>query len=409
MIKVNGGITAPQGFQAAGAHIGLKKQKQKKDLALIASNVPAHFAAVFTTNVVKAAPIIWCEQVAQKQAPIRGIVVNSGNANACTGAAGMQHTEIMAKTFANCLGVKSEEILVSSTGVIGLPLPIDLITEGIKTTSKLLSSENGAGEAAAQAIMTTDTFMKEFAFSTPISGKTVTIGGIAKGSGMIHPNMATMLAFITTDVNISPALLKECLQKSNQQTYNMISVDGDTSTNDMVAIMSNGLAGNEIINEHGDNYNKFFAALNEVNLELAKAIVHDGEGATKFLEVTVHGTKTVEEAQKLSKAVISSSLVKTAFFGQDANWGRILAAMGYAGVPFDPDGVSIEFLSEAGKISLINRGEPEVIDEAKALKILKEKNIKILIEMNNGGQSSATAWGCDLSYEYVRINGSYRS
>lgn len=409
MIKVNGGITAPQGFQAAGAYIGLKKQKHKKDLCLIWSDVPAHFAAVFTTNVVKAAPVIWCEQILKKQTSVRGVVVNSGNANACTGAAGMQHTEMMADTFATCMSVPKEQILVSSTGVIGVPLPIDLVKEGIKTTCKLLSKEQSAGQDAAQAIMTTDTFMKEIAFSTEIDGKTVTVGGITKGSGMIHPNMATMLAFITTDVNISPVLLKECMQKSNQQTYNMISVDGDTSTNDMAAILANGLAGNKIISEHGDSYDKFFALLNEVNLELAKAIVRDGEGATKFLEVSVHGTKTTEEAQKLAKSVISSSLVKTAFFGQDANWGRILAAMGYAGVDFNPNGVSIQFLNDAGQISLMSSGEPEIIDEAKALKILKERNIKILIEMNNGGQSSATAWGCDLSYEYVRINGSYRS
>ncbi len=407
MNKTKSGITAPKGFSATGAHIGLKKKK--KDLALIWSAVPATAAAVFTTNVVKAAPILWNQKVIEKQTNVQGIVINSGNANACTGKIGIVHAETMAQTFATCKGTKADEIFVASTGIIGLPLPIECLKEGIKTTYTELGDNDESGKAAAEAIMTTDLTSKEFSVSIEISGKTVTFGGMAKGSGMIHPNMATMLAFITTDACISGPILQKCLLKSVQQTYNMISVDGDTSTNDMVLVLANGLAENKpITDENSDDYKKFSAALNEVNTYLAKAIVNDGEGATKLLEVTVQGANNVEDAQKLSKSVISSNLVKAAFYGEDANWGRIIVALGYGGVPFDPNRVSINFASNAGQISLMNAGEPAVVDESNAAKILKERDIRVLIDLDSGN-SSATAWGCDLSYEYVRINGSYRS
>jgi glutamate N-acetyltransferase/amino-acid N-acetyltransferase len=396
----------PKGFQAAGAHVGIKRRR--KDLALLWSDAPANVAAAFTTNVAKAAPIIWNQRVMNERKMMRGVAINSGNANACTGEDGLVHTEMMAETYAACKQVTPSEILIASTGVIGVPLPIDRIKEGIKATCSQLSSEAQAGRAAAEAILTTDSYVKEIALCVEIGGKTVTIGGMAKGSGMIHPNMATMLAFVTTDVNISPDLLDEALNKSIAETYNMISVDGDTSTNDMVAVLANGLAENGRIVEKDGDYERFFKALNQVNLYLAKAIVNDGEGATKFIEVMVKGTKTLEDAQKLSRSVVSSNLVKTALFGQEPNWGWILAAMGYGGVPFDPNRVTIKFQSNAGKASLVECGQPTSIDPAFASQVLKEREIQILIEVDEG-ECMATAWGCDLSYEYVRINGANRS
>jgi glutamate N-acetyltransferase / amino-acid N-acetyltransferase len=413
--KFKTGITAPKGFLAAGAFVGIKKQAetaekkvQKNDLAVVVSEVPAHAACVFTTNVVKAACIVYNQKVLAKGSPVRGIVVNSGNANACTGEAGMQHTEMMAQAFAEAFGTDPSEVLTASTGVIGVPLPIEKIVKGVKALKKTVSADEQSGHDAATAIMTTDLFAKEFSLEVEIDGKTVTIGGMAKGSGMIHPNMATMLGFVTTDANISPLLLQTALKESNSKTFNMISVDGDTSTNDMVAILANGLAGNKVIDKPGPDYELFAEALESVNRYLAKAIAKDGEGATKLLEVIVQGTKTVDDAQKLARSVISSSLVKAAFFGQDANWGRVLCALGYAGINFDPSQVSIEFLSEAGSISLMNKGEPIPFDEEFALSILKEKEIKVLVTMGEG-TAQATAWGCDLSYDYVRINGSYRT
>jgi len=413
--KFKTGVTAPKGFLAAGTFVGVKQQKEnaekkepKNDLAVIVSEVPAHAACVFTTNVVKAACILYNQKVLAKGSTVRGIVVNSGNANACTGEAGMLHTEMMAEAFAQAFGTEKSEVLTASTGVIGVPLPIEKIVNGVKELSKFVTAEEQSGHDAATAIMTTDCFAKEFSLEVEIAGKTVTIGGMAKGSGMIHPNMATMLGFITTDANISPAMLQTALKESNGKTFNMISVDGDTSTNDMLAILANGLAENKLIDKPGPDYELFSEALESVNRYLAKAIAKDGEGATKLLEVIVHGAKTVDDAQKLSRSVISSSLVKAAFFGQDANWGRVLCALGYAGVIFDPTKVSIEFLSQAGSISLMNKGEPIPFDEEFALAILKEKEIKVLVTMGEG-QAEATAWGCDLSYDYVRINGAYRT
>lgn len=401
-----GGVTSPQGFMAAGAHIGVKRKR--KDLSLIWSEVPAHLAAAFTTNVMRAAPILWNEKVVAGGKTVRGIVVNSGNANACTGELGMVNAEAMAATYAESMGVSKEEIIIASTGVIGVQLPIQLIKQGIVSTCEQLDASPAAGLSAAQAIMTTDTYVKQTSLEFEVDGKKVTIGAMAKGSGMIHPNMATMLSFLTTDLNISPALLNKALKESTAETYNMISVDGDTSTNDMVAILANGKAGNTLIDSVGKDYFTFCQALKTINTDLAKAIVQDGEGATKFLEVRVKHADSIEEARKLGRSIVSSSLVKTAFFGEDANWGRIICAMGYSGVKFKPETVSIAIESAAGRLELMHEGEPAVVNEILGKAVLAEKNITIHIDMKEGF-SEATAWGCDLSYEYVRINGSYRT
>lgn len=406
MNEVEGGVTRPKGFKAVGAHVGLKRRR--KDLALIWSEVPACVAGAFTRNVARAAPIIWNERIVNERTTVRGVAINSGNANSLTGSQGLLHAEMMAQTFAALQKVEATEILIASTGLIGVPLPIERIKQGIETICPQLSSEIAAGKAAAEAIMTTDSYTKEIALSTEIGGKTITFGGMAKGSGMIHPNMATMLSFVTTDANISPALLRTAMQESVGKTYNMISVDGDTSTNDMVAVLANGLAGNDLIIDKCEQYEQFLKALNQVNLHLAKAIVNDGEGATKFLEVTVRGTSTLEDARKLARAIVSSNLVKTAFFGEEANWGWILAAMGYGGVPFDPAKVSIHCMSNAGRFSLVTCGQPANTKDEMALNILKERSIKLIIDLQDG-ESTATAWGCDLSYEYVRINGTTRT
>jgi glutamate N-acetyltransferase/amino-acid N-acetyltransferase len=396
----------PKGFQAAGEHVGLKRKR--KDLALLVSEVPAEFAVALTTNVVKAAPILWNQKVDSAGGKIKAIVVNSGNANSCTGAAGVEHTWRMASKTANCLNADAGEILIASTGVIGVPLPIEKVEAGIELLAPKLDTTVEAGLNATQAIMTTDQFAKYCHVQFEIGGETVTMTGIAKGSGMIHPNMATMLSFLLTDANISKALLKKALLASVQTTYNMISVDGDTSTNDMVAIMANAEAANDEICEGSAEWETFVSAIEAVNTFLAKCIARDGEGATKLLTVTVQGSKNIEEAQKLSKSVVSSNLVKTAMFGQDANWGRIVAALGYGGVKFDPAKVSVELASEAGRLALLLSGEPCSFSEAFALEVMKRKDIEVLIDLNDG-LSKATAWGCDLTYDYVRINGAYRT
>lgn len=401
MSEGEGGIIRPKGYRAAGAHVGLKRRR--KDLALLWSDAPANVAAAFTTNVAKAAPIIWNQRVVNQNQKIRGVAINSGNANAGTGEEGLIHTEMMAKTYAECQDVTPTEILIASTGVIGVPLPIDRVNEGIKSTCCQLGSDTRSGRAAAEAILTTDSYVKEIALSVEIAGRIITIGGMAKGSGMIHPNMATMLAFVTSDINISPELLNDALNRSIGETYNQISVDGDTSTNDMVVVLANGLADNPQIVEKNADFERFFDALNEVNRRLAKSIVADGEGATKFIEVTVTGTKTLEDAKKLSRSVVSSNLVKTALFGQEPRWGWILAAMGYGGVSFDPNRITMKFESSVGKATLVEYGQPAT-DIGLASAVLKEREIKILIEVNQG-PCSATAWGCDLSYDYISING----
>ena len=401
-----GGVTSAKGFMAAAAHVGVKRKR--KDLALLWSEVPAKVAAVFTTNVMKAPPILWNQKVVAGNQTVRGIVVNSGNANACTGELGLVNAEVMAATYAQCMGVTPQEILVSSTGVIGVQLPIDLIKKGIQSTSAQLNSSLGAGLLACEAIMTTDTYPKQTSVEFEVGGKKVVLGGMAKGSGMIHPNMATMLSFLTTDLNITTELLTKALKSSCDETYNMISVDGDTSTNDMVTIMANGMAGNDLIATEDESYFAFCDALKKINTGLAKSIVQDGEGATKFLEVQVCHASSVEDARKLARSVVSSSLVKTAFFGEDANWGRIICAMGYSGVQFEPKDVSISLKSAGGKLELMQHGEPVCVNEILAKEVLAEKQIVVDVDMHTA-DAKATAWGCDLSYEYVRINGAYRT
>lgn len=401
-----GGITAPKGYMAAGKHIGIKKAK--KDLAIIYSKVPATVSAVYTTNLVKAAPLLWCKEITDKKSKVKAIVINSGNANACTGDVGLKDAQTMAETLAESLNISPKEVLVTSTGVIGVLLPIDIIKSGIKSLSTEINDSKDSAKNAAEAIMTTDTFSKEYAVEFEIQNKTVRIAGMAKGSGMIHPNMATMLSFITTDINISQELLDLAHKETAFDTYNMISVDGDTSTNDMVVILANGEAHNPIINEPNEDYFKFKDALYEVNKYLAKQIIKDGEGATKFLEVYVKNAKSKEDARKLAKSIVSSNLVKTAFFGEDANWGRVLAAMGYSGAYFDQLKVNIKFTNSVGTVVLIDNGTPLKFDEAEALEILKEKEIAIIVTLQDGIYET-TAWGCDLSYKYVEINSQYRT
>ncbi|KAE9637331.1 MAG: argJ [Defluviitaleaceae bacterium] len=403
---IDGGITSPKGFKAAGNYIGIKKKR--KDLAIVYSEFPAKAAATFTTNVVKAAPVLWNQQIINEKGNIQAIVVNSGNANACTGEQGMIDAQQMAQTMADCLGLKKEEVLVASTGVIGVPLPMNVICPGIEKTALKLSVSREAAKEAAQAIMTTDTFSKEIAVTFELDGKMITIGGMAKGSGMIHPNMATMLSFITTDINISRELLDKALKESIVDSYNMISVDGDTSTNDMVVALANGAAENVLIDTENEDYEQFKTAFHFVNTYLAQQIVRDGEGAGKFIEVNVKGAKSKCDARTLAKSIITSNLVKTAFFGEDANWGRILCAMGYSGVTFDTSKVTIQFASQSGNITVMKNGTPLMFDEDYAYQILHEKDIKVIALLEEGSEE-ATAWGCDLSYEYVRINGEYRT
>lgn len=407
MLKMAGGVTVPQGFCAAGMHVGLKRKR--KDLAILSASVPCTAAAVFTTNVVKGAPVLWSKSVLTSGKLAKAIVVNSGHANSCTGPEGNVHAEQMAVATAKQLGCDPDQVFVASTGYIGVPIPIDKIVAGIPQVANALSFELSGGTAAAEAIKTTDSFTKEIAFQFQLGGKTVRIGAMGKGSGMVHPNMATMLSFITTDANIDGEVLQTAMRDSVGSTYNMISVDGDTSTNDMCIVMASGLAGNKKIESMDDpDYAIFKSVLHKVNEFMAKAIARDGEGATKFLEVSVLGSENQDDARKLAKTVVSSSLVKTALFGQDANWGRIIAALGRGGVQFDPSKLSIKFESEAGQLSLMHTGTPIPFEVIDAQKILGEKDIRISIDLM-AGASEARAWGCDLSLDYVRINGAYRS
>lgn len=408
---IDGGIVAPIGFKATGGHVGLKKQK--KDLCLVISDAEAETAGCFTKNIVKAASVLWDMRIVGNNNKTKGFVVNSGNANACTGEKGIEDNYEMAKTFADCLGAKAEDILVCSTGVIGVPLPIDTVKDGIKNLYSGLDKGIESGIAAAEAIMTTDTFIKTISVEISLSGKTVKIGGMAKGSGMIHPNMATMLSFITTDAEISRPMLEKALKDSTVDTYNMISVDGDTSTNDTLLILANGMAENGMIDSENEDYKIFKEALDYVNKKLAIDIARDGEGATKLMEVTVSEAKTKDDARKIVKSVASSSLFKAALFGADANWGRALCAMGYSEADFNPNNVTIVFKSknETGEfdgIMLMDKSIPIIFDETKAKSILDRKEIYIDIILAEG-KESATAWGCDLTYDYVRINGDYRS
>ena len=400
---INGGVTAPAGFKAAGIHCGIRRNKSKRDLALIVADRVCAAAAVVTTNKVKAAPVyLTMKHLENGQA--RAILANSGNANACA-PGGQQAAEKCVNAAATALGILPEDIIVNSTGVIGQPLPVDTITSAIPALVSALSTDSAPAE---EAIMTTDTFPKTVAVRCMIGGKPVIIGGIAKGSGMIHPNMATMLAFLTTDCAISPALLQEALKTSADRTYNRISVDGDTSTNDMTAILASGTAGNAEITEKGADYDAFLTALDAVNLDLAKKIARDGEGATKLVTCRVSGAALEETAVVLAKSVISSSLVKAAMFGADANCGRVLCAMGYSGADFDTAKVDVAYSSEAGHIAVVKQGIGLQFDEELAKAVLSQSDIVIEINLNDGA-AAAEAYGCDLTYDYVRINGDYRS
>lgn len=401
-------ITSPKGFYAAGYYAGLKKNKDKKDMALIYSEVPAVTAGTFTRNKVKAAPVKWGQKLITEQETASAVIINSGVANACTGAQGMDNCIAMAAATGMALGVSTEQVLVASTGVIGVQLPMEKINNGITELVKLKSKDAQSAEDAAMAILTTDTVKKEKTVSLEIAGKKVTISGIAKGSGMIHPNMGTMLSFITTDAAISKELLQEAVYDSVQDTFNMISVDGDTSTNDTEFVMANGKAGNPPIVEKNQDFDIFYKALSEVNTYLAKAIAADGEGATKLFEVKVVNAPTKEDAKLLSKAVVCSSLTKAAIFGEDANWGRIFCAMGYSGADINPETSDIYLESEFGRSQLVDNGLATDYSEEQATKILSANYVSCLIDVK-AGQEKATAWGCDLTYDYVKINGDYRS
>ncbi|GAU78307.1 bifunctional ornithine acetyltransferase/N-acetylglutamate synthase [Fusibacter sp. 3D3] len=403
---VSGHINSPKGFLAGGLHAGIKKKK--KDLAIIYTETPAVLAGVFTTNQVKAAPVLWNQDILKQGEGVHAVVINSGNANACTGVKGIADNAQMAKWVAEKFECKAEEVLVASTGIIGLPLPMEVVESGIKSLADKITSKSLCGKNAAEAIMTTDTFSKEVCVEVELKGQKVTISGMSKGSGMIHPNMATMLSFVTTDVNVAVADLQALLAEINEDTYNMISVDGDTSTNDMVIVLANGAAMSEKITKSDPEFIKFKKAFLYVHQTLAKLIVKDGEGASKLIEVTVTGAESSKDAKKVVKSVLTSSLVKTAFFGEDANWGRILCAAGYAGVSFDPMKVGLSFSSEKGCIELLNSGEPVAFSEALASDVLSEKEIYVHLTLGSGN-SKAVGWGCDLSYEYVKINGDYRT
>lgn len=406
MKSVEGGVTAPCGFLAAGIAAGIKKDK--KDMAMICSRKPCQAAGTFTKNLVKAAPVKWDQEVVYGGGTVQAVVVNSGVANACTGEEGYGYCRETAQKAAEVLELSPSQVLVASTGVIGAQIPIEKIKNGIETMAPLLSESREAGTLAAEAIMTTDTVKKEIAVSIEIGGKTVTLGGMCKGSGMIHPNMCTMLGFVTTDACISKEMLQKALSASVADTYNMVSVDGDTSTNDTVLLLANGMAGNPMITGPGEDYDAFLEALNEVNTYLAKQIAGDGEGATALFEVKVIQAATKEQAVTLSKSIITSNLTKAAIFGHDANWGRILCAMGYSGAQFDPEKVDLYFESAAGRIKIIENGVSTGYSEEEATRILSEKEVTAVADIKMG-EASATAWGCDLTYDYVKINADYRS
>lgn len=402
---VEGGVCAAQGFKAASAHCGVKsKNADKKDVAVVVSDVVCEAAAVYTKNQVKAAPLhVTREHLENGKA--RAILANSGNANACA-PNGRENAEKCCVALAKSLKIAAEDVVVASTGVIGQELNVEAITDGIPALVSSLS-ENG-GEDAAGAIMTTDTVRKECAVKTVIDGKTVTIGGMSKGSGMIHPNMGTMLCFITTDCAISAEMIKAALLEAVNVSFNRISVDGDTSTNDMCCLMANGLASNSIIADKNEAYAEFVGALTEVCVTLARKMASDGEGATHLITCTVRGAKTVDSAQTISKSVISSTLTKAAIFGCDANWGRVLCAMGYSGEEFDTEKVDVSFVSDAGSIQVCRQGRGLNFDEELAKKILTEHDVTIDITMSEG-ECECTCWGCDITYDYIKINGDYRT
>lgn len=405
--KINGGVTAPKGFLASGLNAGIKNQT-KKDMAMVFSSTPCAAAGVFTTNLVKAAPVKWDKEIVTTSPYVQAVVVNSGIANACTGAEGLGYCADTAAEAAAALNIPKTAVLVASTGVIGKQLPIDKIKSGVTALSKVLGSSREDAKLAAEAIMTTDTKSKEVACTLELDGKQVTVAGMCKGSGMIHPNMCTMLCFVTTDVAISHELLQKALSEDVVDTFNMISVDGDTSTNDTVLVMANGQAENTPITKEGEDYKTFCEALHFIMLELSKKIAGDGEGCTCLFEATVIGAKDKNQARTIAKSVVCSSLTKAAVFGHDANWGRILCAMGYSGAQFDPEVVDIWLESKAGTIKIVENGIATDYSEETATKILSEEEVIAKMDIKEGNET-ATAFGCDLTYEYVKINGNYRS
>ena len=404
---ITGGVTAAKGFMAAGVEAGIKYQN-RKDMAMVYSKTPCRAAGVFTTNVVKAAPVLWDKEVVESEWEAQAIVVNSGIANACTGKLGYEYCRETAGAAADALEISPQSVLICSTGVIGMQLPMENMTEGVRMLAKAIKPGAEAGTDAAKAIMTTDTRNKQVAVKVMIGGKEVTIGGMCKGSGMIHPNMCTMLAFVTTDVNISKKLLQEALSADVQDTFNMVSVDGDTSTNDTLLVLANGQAGNPEITEKGADYDAFVEALHYVNETLAKKIAGDGECATALFEVKVIHADNKEDAKTLAKSVITSSLTKAALFGHDANWGRILCALGYSGAKFDPEAIELYLESSAGKLLIFKDGMAADYSEEEATRILSCSEVTALVDMKMG-EAEATAWGCDLTYDYVKINADYRS
>lgn len=404
---IEGGVTAAKGFEAAAAAAAIK-YKERTDMALIYSTVPALAAGTFTTNVVKAAPVKWDQEIVYHSPFAQAVVINSGIANACTGEEGYGYCREIAGRSAKALDISEDSVLVASTGVIGMQLPMDRMSRGIELLAASKSETLAAGDEAAHAIMTTDTVAKQVAVTVEIGGKTVTIGGMCKGSGMIHPNMCTMLGFVTTDAAISKEMLQKALSASVVDTYNMVSVDGDTSTNDTVLLLANGQAKNPVIETEDENYKIFKEALDYVNTVLAKKIAGDGEGATALFEVKIVGAKDKAQAVTLAKAVVTSSLVKAAIYGHDANWGRILCAMGYSGADFDPEKVDLFFESAAGKLQIIENGVAVSYSEDEATKILSESEVTAIADVKLGN-ASATAWGCDLTYDYIKINADYRS
>lgn len=407
MEKINGGVTAAKGFKATSTAAEIK-YKGRTDMALVYSIVPAKVAGTFTKNVVKAAPVQWDQDIVKKEEVAQAVVLNSGIANACTSKAGLEANQAMAQAVADALNIPLRSVLTASTGVIGMLLPVERAVNGIKEMSGTLSDSLEAGSKAAKAIMTTDTISKECAVQFTLDGKCCTIGGMSKGSGMIHPDMATMLSVITTDAAISKELLQEAVSNDVKSSFNMISVDRDTSTNDSLIVLANGKAENQEITAKNEDYETFCEALALVTRTLAKMMAGDGEGATKLFETTIINAKTKDDAIVLAKSVITSNLVKTAVYGSDANWGRIICALGYSGVIFDPEIVDLYIESEGTRLKLMENGMATDYSEEEATKILSASHVTAIADMKNGTET-ATAWGCDLTYDYVKINGDYRS
>ncbi len=406
--KIPSGVTAPAGFEAAGIHAGLKEGDDVKDMALIYTREPAVCAGTFTKNVVKAAPVLWDQAVVQAETDVRAVVINSGGANACTGAKGYKNCEEEPRLAAELFGCTPEEIFVCSTGVIGQQLDMPVIKKGIRLLAEKKARREDFASDAAQAILTTDTHKKECAVTCLVGGKTITVGGMAKGSGMIHPNMGTMLAFVTTDAAVDRTLLRRLVREEVEETFNMISVDGDTSTNDTCLVLANGMAENVLLEEDSEDLPVFRGALHEVLLFLAKSIAGDGEGCTRLFEVCCQGAPTKACAKTISKSVVCSNLTKAAVFGRDANWGRILCAMGYSGADFDPDKVDIILSSDKGSLAIVKDGVAADYSEETATEILSGQPVRALLHLH-AGEEEATAWGCDLTYDYITINAEYRS